>query len=141
MTSATIQPFCGKSNINTGCYDGFRVCPRNFAERNTTFRIHEKNFRFIWKSDGISFDKAMKELKHNFKVSDNVISDKHFKSLVKYEYKPKKVQSQVTNMVVYDIEAFNIDKAVPYASCIYRLNKISGKYNQDLTQRKYENCG
>ena len=44
-------------------------------------------------------------------------------------------------MVVYDLETFNTDRAVPYASCIYRLSKISGKYNRDITQRGYEKCG
>ena len=32
-------------------------------------------------------------------------------------------------MVVYDIETFNTDRAVPYANCIYRLNKMSVKGN------------
>ena len=32
MTSASIQPFCRKHNINIGCYDGFRVCPRNTTQ-------------------------------------------------------------------------------------------------------------
>ena len=31
MTSARVQPFCRKYNINIGCYDGFRVCPRNIT--------------------------------------------------------------------------------------------------------------
>ena len=30
-------------------------------------------------------------------------------------------------MVVCDLETFETDKRVPYASCIYRLSKISGK--------------
>ena len=62
------------------------------------------------------------------------------KDFIKYEYKPKKVQSQLTNMVVYDLETFNTDKAVPYAKCIYRLNKLSGKYNRDITGQEYEKC-
>ena len=41
-------------------------------------------------------------------------------------------------MLVHDWETFNTDKAVPYANCIYRLIKISGKYNRDITQREYE---
>ena len=52
------------------------------------------------------------ELEPNFKVVDNVISDKYVKSFINFEYKPKKVQSQLTIMVVYDIETFNIDRAV-----------------------------
>ena len=47
-------------------------------------------------------DKALKEIRGNFEIIDNVICNKHVKSFIKYEYKPKKVQSQLTNMVVYD---------------------------------------
>ena len=51
-----------------------------------------------------------------------------------------KVQSQITNMVVYDLETSNTIKCVPYANCIYRLSKISGKYNRDKAEREYEKC-
>ena len=94
MTSARIQQFCGKHNIKIGCYDGFRVCPRNIAERIIAFHVHENHFCLIWKTQNISFKKAIgDELQPNFKVVDNVISDKHVKSIVKYKYEPKKVQS------------------------------------------------
>ena len=43
-------------------------------------------------------------------------------------------------MIDFDLEAFTNDKAVPYATCIYRISKISGKYNRDITQREYEKC-
>ena len=43
-------------------------------------------------------------------------------------------------MIVYDLETFNTDRAVPYGSCINRLSKLSGKYNRDITQREYEKC-
>ena len=128
MTSARVQLFCRKHNIIIGRYDGFRVCPRNITQRNKALKIHNNHFCLIRKSDGVSFDKAIKELKDNFKVVDNVISDKHVKSYINYEYKPKKVQSQLTNMIVYDIETFSTTKCVPYANYIYRLSKISGKY-------------
>ena len=138
MTSARIQLFCRIYNINIGYYDGFRVCPRNITGRNTAIKILNNQFCLIWKSQNFSLNQAIEnELKLNFKVVDNVISDKHVKSYIKYEYKPKNVQSQLTNMVVFDLETFNIDKAVPYASCIYRLSKLSGKYNRDITQREY----
>ena len=139
MTSARFQPFCRKYNINIGCYDGFTVCPRNITQRNTALKIHN-HFCLIWKSDGISFDRAIKELKDNFKVVDNVISDKHVKSCIKNEYKPKKVQSQLTNIIVYDIETFSIIKCVPYAICIYRLSKFSGKYYRNISEKEYQKC-
>ena len=140
MTSARVQPFCRNHNIVIGCYDGFRVCPRNIAQRNIALKINNNHFCLIWKANGISFDRAIKELKDNFRVVDNVISEKHVKSYIKYEYKPKKVQSQLTNMIVYDIETFSTNKCVPYANCIYRLKKISGKYYRDISEKEYQKC-
>ena len=79
----------------------------------------------------VQFIKTKKELNLKFKVFDNVISDKHVKSFTKNEYKPKKVQSQLTNMVIYDIETFNSIKCIAYAKYIYRLSKNSGKYKRE----------
>ena len=140
MTSARIQSFCRKYNLNIGCFDGTRINPRNLTQRNTSLLISNNHFCLIWKSDGISFDKAVRELKDNFKVVDNVISDKHVKSFIKYEYNPKKVKSPLTNIVVYDLETFNKIKAVPYCSCIYKLSKISGKHHRDKSKLEYQNC-
>ena len=140
MTSARVQPFCRNHNIVIGCYDGFGVCPRNIAQRNIALKIHNNHFCLIWKSNGVSLDRAIKELKDNFRVVDSVISDKHVKSYIKYEYKPKKVQSQLTNMIVYDIETFSTIKCVPCANCIYRLSKISGKYYRDISEKEYQKC-
>ena len=83
MTSARIQPFCGKYNINIGCFDGTRINPRNLTQRDTSFFIYNNHFCLIWKSNGISFNQVIEnELKPNFKVVDNVISDKHVKSFI-----------------------------------------------------------
>ena len=129
MTCARLQPFCRKCNINIGCFDGTRINPRNLTQRNASLFIYNNHFCLIWKSDGISFDKAIKELKDNFKVVDNVISDEHVKSFIKYEYNPKKVKSPLTIIVIYDLATFNKIRAVPYCSCIYKLSKVSGKYH------------
>ena len=43
MTSARVQSF-GKKNINVGCYDGFRVCPRNITERNKALNMYKNHF-------------------------------------------------------------------------------------------------
>ena len=116
MTAARVQPFRRKHNVNIGRYDGFRECSRNITQRNTALKIQINRFCLICKTDGFGFNKAIeRELEPNFKVVGNVISDIHVKSFIKFEYKPKKVQSQLTNMVVYDIETFNTDGAVPYA--------------------------
>ena len=141
MTSARIQPFCRKYNINIGCFYGTRINPRNLTQRNTSLFIHNHHFCLIWKSDGISFDKAIEELKDNFKIVDDVVSDnKHVKSFIKYEYNPKKVNSPLTNIKVYDLETFNKDRAVPYCSCKYKLSKISGKYHRDISEQGCQKC-
>ena len=66
--------------------------------------------------------------------------DKHVESFIKYEYKLEKIQSPLTNIVVYDLETFNKIRAVPYCSCIYKLSKISGKYHRDTTEEEYQKC-
>ena len=141
MTSARVGSFCRKYNINIGCFDGIRINPRNITQRDTALKIDNNHFCLIWKSNDISFNQVMEnELKPNFKIVDNVISDKHVKSFIKYEYNPKKVKSPLTNVVVYDLETFNKDRAVPYSSCIYKLSKIAGKYHRDISEQEYQKC-
>ena len=141
MTSARIQPFCKKNNINIGCFDGTRINPRNNTQRNASLFIHNNLFRFIWKSNGDSFNQVIEnELKPNFKVVDNIISDKHVKSFIKYKYNPKKVKSPSTNIIVHDLETFNKIRAVPYCSCINKLSKNSCKYHQDISEQEYQKC-
>ena len=141
MTSARVGSFCRKYNINIGCFDGTRINPRNITQRDTALKIHNNHFCLIWKSDNDSFNQVIEdELKPNFKVVDNVISDKHVKGFIKYEYNPKKVKSPLTNIIVYDLETFNKNKAVPYCSCIYKLSKIAGKFRRDISEQEYQKC-
>ena len=44
MTSARIQQFCRKYNINIGCFDGTRRSPRIITESNTSSFIYNDNF-------------------------------------------------------------------------------------------------
>ena len=141
MTSARIQPFCRKCNINNGCFDGTRINLRNLTQRITSLFKYNNQFCLIWKSNNISFNQVKEnELEPNFKIVDNVISDKHVKSFNKYDYKPKKVKSPLTNKVVFDLETFNKLRAVPYCSCVYNLGKILGKYHRDISEQEYQKC-
>ena len=95
MTSARIQPICRKYNIKIGCYDGFRVFPRNVVEKNIGLYVHDNHFCLIRKSQGVSFNKLIEDaLEKNLKVVDSCISDKLVKSFIKFEYKHKTFQSQ-----------------------------------------------
>ena len=118
MTSARNQPLCRRYNINIGYYDGYREYPRKITQRDTSIKIHNNKFCLIFKTDGICFDKAIKDLQVNFEVVDNVISDKNVERLIKYEYKPEKFEPHLTNMIVYDLETFNSIKCVPYSNSI-----------------------
>ena len=84
-----------------GFFNGKDVWPRKITEKDTALKIHKNPFCFFWKSNVISFNKGIEdELKQNFKVIDNLISNEHVKSFLKNDYKPKKVQSPIINTVV-----------------------------------------
>ena len=53
-----------------------------FLKKKNSIKIHNNHFCSIWKSNGISFNKTIEELKVNFKVVDSVISDKLVKNLL-----------------------------------------------------------
>ena len=61
------------------------------------------------------------------------MTDNNVISLFNYEFIPKKIESQLTNFVVYDLETHNADRASPYVFCFYRLSKLDAKRDRDLT--------
>ena len=137
MTKARIQPFCGANKINLGYFDGERVLPRSVTERNNALYFYNNHFCLIWKSQGIKFNHAAKELKDNFKIVDNYITEEKINSHFKYEILPKKVQSHLTSFIVYDLETHNTDRARPYNMTFYRLGKIADRYERDFTQEQF----
>ena len=102
--------------------------------------LYQKHFCLIWKSEGVSFDEAIKELKDNFKIVDNYITEENVKYHFEYIFKPKKVESHLTNFIVYDLETHNTDRARPYVFCFYRWNKLAGRNNRDLTLDEIDKC-
>ena len=44
----------------------------------------------------------------------------------------------MTNFIVYDLETHNTDRARPYVFSFYRLSKLAGRYNHDLTHDEIE---
>ena len=148
MTTARIKPFRKKHNNNIGCFDSSRINPRNITEKRIALYFHNIHFCSIWKSQNVSFNKAIQELKSNFKNVDKNTFDKHVENFFQYEYNPKKAQSQTTNMIVYDMETYNTDRVVPYSNnsilylfLICKLSKLPGKHSRDITQRENEKCG
>ena len=91
LTKARIQLFCSANKINIGYFDGIRNFPTSVAHKNIAMFLYNNHFCLIWKSEGVSFNQASKELKDNFKIVDNFITEENVKSHFKYEYIPKKI--------------------------------------------------
>ena len=138
MTKARIQPFCRANNINLGYYNDDRVLPRSVTNRDSAFCLYNNHFCLIWKSENVSFVQAINELKKKFKIVDNYITDENVFSHFKYEFIPKKIQSHLTNFIVYDLETHNTDRARPYNMTFYRLSKIAGSYERDPTPEELQ---
>ena len=140
MTKARIQPFCSANNINLGYGDGKRVFPRTVTNRDTALYLYNNHFCFKWKSQGVSFNQAIQELKNNFKMVDNYITEENVNSHFKYEFTPKKYEYHLTNFIVYDLETHNTDRARHYCISFYRLSKLAGRYNRDLNASELDKC-
>ena len=95
---------------------------------------------FNLEKHGVSFNQAVTELKDNFKIIVNFITEENVNSHFEYIYKPKKIASHLSNFIVYDLETHNTDRARPYVLCFYRLSKLAGRYNRDLTKDEIEKC-
>ena len=89
MTKATIQPFCRAINFILG-YDGETVFPRSVTEKNIALFLYNNHFCLIWKSEGVSFNQTIQELKNNFKMVDNFMTEENVKSHFENIYKPQK---------------------------------------------------
>ena len=134
MTMARIQPCLKNLGINLGYYNGERVYPRTVTNRDSALFLYNNHFCLIWKSQGVSFNQAIQELKTSFKIVDNYITEENVNSYFKYEFTPKKIDSHLTNFIVYDLETHNTDRARPYNMIFYRLSKIAGRYDRDPTK-------
>ena len=100
--------------------------------------LYNFHFCLIWKSIIVSFKQAIKELIHNFEKVDKFITEENVNSHFKYEYIPKKLESHLNNVIVYDHETHNSDRARPYCISFYRLSKIAGRYKRDPTKEELE---
>ena len=134
MTMARIQPFCRADNINLGYYNNDRVFPRTVRNRDSALYLYNNHFCLIWKSEGVSFNKAIEVLKNNFKIVDIYITDENINSHFKYEFIPVKIESHLTSFIVYDLETYSTDRARSYNMTFYRLSKIAGRYERDPTK-------
>ena len=100
MTMARIQPFLRKMGIDLGSYNGEGIVPRSVTDRKNALFLDNNHYCLIWKSQGVSFNQAAQELKNNFKMIDNYITEEIITSHFKYDLIPKKIESHLTNFIV-----------------------------------------
>ena len=136
MTMARIQPCLRKLGIDLGYYNGERVFPRRVTNKDSALCLYNNHFCLIWKSQGVSFNQTIQELEKNFKVVDSYITEENVTSPFEYEFTPKKIESHLTNFIVYDLETHNTDRARPYNMTFHRLSKIAGRYERDPTPQE-----
>ena len=140
MTKARIQPCLRKLGIDLGYYNGERIFRRSVTDKNNALFLYKNHFCLIWKSQGVSFNQAIRELKDTFKIMDNYITEENVNSHFKYEFIPKKIISHLTNFIVNDLETHNTDRARPYVFCFYRLSKLSSRNDRTLTPDEIQKC-
>ena len=71
MTKARIQLFCRANNINLGYFDGIRIFLGSLTDNKNAMFLYTNHFCLIWKSQNVSFNQAIRDLKENFKIVDN----------------------------------------------------------------------
>ena len=69
---------------------------------------------------------------------DNYITEEDVNTYFKYEFIPKKIESHLSNFIVYDIETLNTNRARPYNMTFYQLSKIAGRYERDPTPQELQ---
>ena len=80
MTKARIQPLCRAYNIILRYFDGIRVFSRSVTDRNNALFLYNNHCCLIWKSEGVRFNQAIKELKDNVIIVDNYITEENVNS-------------------------------------------------------------
>ena len=143
MTSAKIQPFCKKHDINLGIYDlkQKRILPLSVTERRICLYIHENHFCVIWKTEKTTFIKAIKELEDNFEYEPNHITDNILKQVQEYKFPISNEKDCLFAVFSFEVETVNVpyqEFCEAYGAGCYHLDRLKECYNGDLTKEELE---
>ena len=97
-------------------------------------------FCLIWRSEDVSYNQAIEKLENDFQIDDNFIAEENIISHFKYEFIPMKIDSHLTDFIVFDLETHNTDRARPHCISFHRLSKLAGRYKRDLTPYEFDKC-
>ena len=134
MTSAKIQPFCRKYNINIGVYNKRQrsILPKTITERRICLLIHNTHFSVIWKNNQSSFPDAIEEVEKNFNYEETQINDNILQQVIEYKFPISYEMNCLYNLSAFDLETCNVEYSEycePYASGVYHLNKLYWCFN------------
>ena len=107
MAQARIQPLCRAYNINIGFNSGRNYFLELILKEIKHFFKSKSHFCLIGKSKVANFNKAVEEVKSNFKNVDDFIKKVNVNDCFEYIYKPKKVEDQLPILFGYDKETHN----------------------------------
>ena len=143
MTSAKVQPFCKKQNINLAVYNSKqqKILPRSVTERRICLFIHKNHFCVIWKTEKTNFTDAIKELEKNFDYQPNHITDNISKQVVEYKFPISNEKDCLFAVFSFDLETVNVpyqEFCETYAASCYHLDRSKECYNGDLTEEELE---
>ena len=143
MTSAKIQPFCKKHDINLGIYDlkQKRILPLSVTERRICLYVHENHFCVIWKTEKTTFISAIKELEDNFEYEPNHITDNILKQVQEYKFPISNEKDCLFAVLSFDLETVNVpyqEFCEAYGAGCYHLDRFKECYNGDLAKEELE---
>ena len=111
MTSAKIQPFCRKYNINLGVYNIKQrsILPKTITERRICLLIHNNHFYFIWKNNQSNFPDAKKEIDDNFRYDETQMNDNILNQVIEYKFPISNEMMCLYNVFSFDLETCNVE--------------------------------
>ena len=129
MTSANIQPFCRKYNINLGVYNKKRrsILPKTITERRICLLIHNNHFCVIRTTNQSAFPDAIEETENNFRYEETQINDIIIKQVIEYKFPISYVMNCLYNVFAFGLETCNVEYSEhcePYAVGVYHHNNL-----------------
>ena len=141
MTSAKIQPFCRKCNINLGVYNKKQrsFLPKSVAERRICLLIHNNHFCVIWKTNQSTFPDAIAQIENNFRYEETQINDNILQQVIEYKFLVSYEMGCLYNVFAFDLETCNVDYSEhcePYAAVVYHPNNFYWCFNGNLDKEE-----
>ena len=75
--------------------------------------MYEKHFCVIWEREGVSLLKATEEVEKKFELQETYFNYDIVNAYENFLYYPIKIENQLNNLIIYDIETFSRDRSIP----------------------------